>query len=121
MNVDLRDGRDDFSLGWIKQQLQALSAVEPPRSLKEKLLAAVPRLATSGASTRRARLWPKATSWVGIAAAIMVLCSMVWLFTSPGPSTKSSPDANSGLSRVLAADYNSVRPPDTNAFDSNGL
>lgn len=121
MNVDLRDGRSDFSLKWMKQQLQALSPVEPPRGLKERLLAAVPRPAVSGVPLRRAWLWPRATGWAGIAAMVMVLCGVVWLCTPAGPSTRLSTDANSGLSRVLATDYNSVRPPDINALDSNSL
>jgi hypothetical protein len=121
MNVDSRDGRDDFSLGWVKQQLQALSGVEPPRGLKERLLAAVPCPAAREASSRHTWLWPRATSWVGVAATVLVVCGIVWLRTPAGPSVRSSADANSGQGRVLAADYNSVRPPDTNALDSNGL
>ena len=121
MNVDLRDGRDGSSLDWVKQQLQALSAVEPPQGLKERLLAAVPHPAVSRVSSRHVWLWPKATGWAAVAATVMVLCGIVWLRSPAGPSTRPSTDANNSLSQVLAADYNSVRPADTNTFDSNGL
>jgi len=121
MKADSRDGRNNFSLGWVKGQLRAMAAVEPPRGLRERLLAAVPCRTANEASSWYAWLWPKATGWAGVAATVMVLCGVVWLRTSAGPSVRPLADANSALSRMLAADYNSVRPPDTNAFDSNGL
>jgi hypothetical protein len=121
MNVDSRDERNEVSLEWVRQQLRALSSVEVPKGLKERLWAAVPGLAMREASSWRAWLWPRATGWAGIAATIMVLCSVIWLRTPAGPSARRSPDANNGSGRVLAADYNSVRPPDINALDSNGL
>jgi len=121
MNVDSREQRNEFSLDWVKQQLQALSAVEPPRGLKERLLAAVPPQVAREASPRRVWRWPGPTSWAGIAATVLLLCGVVWFRAPPGPAVSPSADANGGLGRVLAADYNSVRPPDINALDSNGL
>jgi hypothetical protein len=121
MNVDSRNERNDFSLEWVEQQLRALSAVEPPRGLRERLLAAVPGRAANEASQWQGRRWPRATSWAGIAAAIVVLCGALWLRPPAGPSAKPSPDANAGSGWVLAADYNSLRPADINALDSNGL
>jgi hypothetical protein len=120
MNVDSRNERNDFSLEWVKQQLRAMSAVEPPRGLRERLLAGVPGRATNEASQWQAWRWPRATGWAGIAAAIVVLCGALWLRPPAGPSAKLSSDANGGLGRVLAADYNSVRPADINVLDSNG-
>ncbi len=116
MNMDSRDERNDFSLGWVKRQLRVLSAVEPPRELRERLLAAIPPQ-----SAKEASQWPRATGWAGIAAAIVVFCGVLWLHTPTGPSARLSPDVNNGSGRVLAADYNSVRPADINALDSNGL
>ncbi len=49
MNVDSRNGRNDFSLDAMKQQLRALAAIEPPEGLREKLLAAVPQRAPAQA------------------------------------------------------------------------
>ena len=121
MNVDSRDEQNNVSLEWVKQQLRALSAVEPPRGLKGRLLAGIPGQVASKASPWHMRWWPGATGWAGIAATILVLCGVIWLRPSAGPPVRPSPDANSGLGLVLAADYNSVRPPDINALDSNGL
>ena len=119
MNVDSKDGRKDVSLGWVKQRLRELSAVEPPQRLRESLLAAVPGR-TTGATAPVGR-WSRATSWAGVAATITVLCGALWLRPQNGPSARPSPDANNGAGRVLAADYNSVRPADINTLDSNGL
>lgn len=121
MNVDSRNERNDFSLGWMKQQLQALSAAKPPSGLRERLLAGVPARAAKEMGQRQPRWWAGATSWAGIAAAIVVLCGILWLRPPAGPSARPSLDVNSGSHRVLAADYNSVRPTDINALDSNGL
>jgi hypothetical protein len=119
MNVDSRDGRDGSSLGQVKQQLRALSALQPPRGLKERLRAAIPRPVASEASAGHLRRWPGATGWAGIAAAIMVLGGLIWLRTPAG--RPAAPDANNNPGPVLAADYNSVRPADINVLDSNGL
>jgi hypothetical protein len=121
MNVGSRDGQNDVSLEWVKQQLRALSAVEPPRGLKERLTAAISYQTGSHTTQWHLRRWPRATGWAGIAATIIVLCCSIWLRPPAGPSARLSPDANSGSGLVLAADYNSVRPPDINALDSNGL
>ena len=63
----------------------------------------------------------KKLSDAGIAAAMVVFCGVLWLHTPTGPSARLSPDVNNGSGRVLAADYNGVRPADINALDSNGL
>jgi hypothetical protein len=121
VNVGSRDERNDRSLEWVKRQLQALSAVEPPRGLKERLMAAVPQQVASQATPWRLRRWPGTTGWAGIAAAIVILCGVIWLRSPAGRSVGPVPDINSSPSRVLAADHNSVRLPDSNALDSNGL
>jgi len=69
----------------------------------------------------RARRWPGAAGWTGIAAAIVVIGGVVWLGLPPGPAAGPSADANGGAGRVLAADYNSTRPADINALDMNGI
>ncbi len=122
MNVDSRNGRNDFSLDAMKQQLRALAAVEPPEGLREKLLAAVPQRAPAQAGRWHGWWWPGVTGWASVAATILVLCGILWLRTPAGPTQQApSPDANSLLGGVLAADYNSVRPADINTLDSNGL
>jgi hypothetical protein len=121
MNVDARNERNDFSLDAVKQQLRALSAVEPPAGLRERLLAAVPQRAPAEAGRRHVWWWPGVTGWASVAATILVFCGILWLRTPAGPAQAPAPDANSLLGGVLAADYNSVRPADINTQDSNGL
>jgi hypothetical protein len=121
MSMDSREQRNDVSLGWVKQQLRALSAAQPPRRLEERLRADVPDRTAGEALPWHVRRWPQVTRWAGIAAAIVVLCSAVWLRPQAGPPTQPLSDTKSAPGRVLAADYNSLRPPDINALDSNGL
>ncbi len=105
----------------MKQQLRALAAVEPPRGLREKLLATVPQRAADEVRQCHIWRWPGLTGWASVAAMILVFCGIVWLRTPARPAQGPSPDANGLLGGVLAADYNSVRPPDMNTLDSNGL
>lgn len=121
MNRDSRNERDGFSLDGMKRQLRALSAVEPPEGLRERLVAAVPRRAAAEVRRCHTWRWPRVTGWASVAATIVVFCGILWLRTPAGPARGPAPDANSLLGGVLAADYNSVRPPDTNTLDSNGL
>ncbi len=121
MNVDSTNERNGFSLDEMKRQLRALSAVEPPEELKKKLLAAVPQRATAEAGRCHIWRWRGVTGWVSVAATILVFCGIARLRPGAGPAQGPTPDANSLLSGVLAADYNSVRPVDTNTLDSNGL
>jgi hypothetical protein len=121
MNVDSRDRRNDFSVEQVKQQLRALSVVEPPRGLKERLTATIACQMGSHTTRWHLRRWPGATGWAGIAAAIMVLGGLIWLRAPAGRSVGPAPDSNSSPGPVLAADYNSVRPTDINVLDSNGL
>jgi hypothetical protein len=121
MNLDSRDDWNNYSLGGIKRQLRALSAAKPPSELKERLWAGVPVQAAKERVQRRPRWWSGATGWVGIAAAIVVLYGVLWLRPPAGPAARPSLDVNRNSNRILAADYNSVRPTDINALDSNGL
>jgi len=121
MTVDSRNERNDFSPEGMKQQLRALAAVDPPRGLKEKLLATVPQRTTGEVRHRHTWRWSGVTGWASVAATIMVFCGIVWLRTPAGPAQGPSPDVNSLMGGVLAADYNSVRPADMNTLDSNGL
>jgi len=120
MNADSREQRNDFPLEWVKQQLRALSAVEPPKGLRARLLDTIPGRTACEAAPWQPWRWLGATGWAGLAAAVIVLGSVVWLRTT-APSGRPLADANSGSGVVLAADYNSVRPADINTLDSNGL
>ncbi|MCU0913924.1 MAG: hypothetical protein MUC88_05090 [Planctomycetes bacterium] len=118
MSADSRPEHNDIPLEWVRQQLQRFHAVEPPGKLKEALLAAIPDQVGTGASSWHAWRWSRATGWVGIAATVMVLGGAIWLRMPAGPSGQPALEANSVPVRVLA-DYNSVRPADINAWDSN--
>ncbi len=122
MGLDSESERRDFSLEQVKRQLQALSAVEPPAGLREKLLAGVSPLAARKLQPHVVRRWSRGASWTGIAAAIIVTTSvMVWLSAPSGRPARPIADTNCSPGRIWAADFNGVLPPDTNTSDSNGL
>jgi len=133
MSVDSRNEPDGISLTWIKEQLRGLSAVEPPEGLKERLRADIPCPAEDEASASHIRWWLGATGWAGMAATIMVLGGVLWVWTPAAPPVGPEPDAsrsrglvlavdyNNSVGQMRATDYNSLRPPDINALDSNGL
>ncbi len=120
MSVNPRDDGRNFPLKWIKDQLRAFLAVEPPAGLRAKLRAGIPHSAGVEPRAGRIRLWPGTMSWAGLAAAILVVCAVVWLVPSGRPA-RPVIDTNSGPGLTFAADHNSVRPPDINGCDSNGL
>ena len=133
MNTNARNEQGDMSLEWFKERLRGLSVVEPPRGLREKLLADIPCRSGGEALPSHIRWWLGTTGWAGIAAALVVFCGIVQLWAPTRPSVGPEPDAyrgpgavlavdhNNSLGSMLAADYNSVRPPDINALDSNSL
>ncbi len=133
MTMDSRNEQNDVSSNWIKEQLRAMAAVEPPGGLKDRLLAGIPRRAGDKASPCHVRSWPGATGWAGIAATIVVLCGVLRLWSPAKPAVGPEPDAastrglvlavdyNSTLGQAPATDYNSLRPPDINTLDSNSV
>jgi hypothetical protein len=120
MSVDSQHERDDVSVEWIEHQLRAFSAAEPPGGLKERLLTAAPHGSTAALQWR---LWrrPIAVGWAGLAATIVLVSGVLWIRTPWRPSVRPTVEVNTSLGQALAADHNSVRPPDINALDSNGL
>ncbi len=133
MNVDSGNEQGGMPLERVKEPLRALSAVEPPKGLREKLLAGIPCRSAGEGSPNHTRWWLGATGWAGIAATMVVFCTVLWLWNPAKPSVGPEPDAYSGLAvvlavdhnnslgQMLAADYNSVRPPDSNGLDGNSL
>lgn len=134
MNADSRNEPNDVSLDWIKEQLQAMAAVEPPKELREKLRTAIPCRSADMASPGRTWGWVGGTGWAGIAATIVVLCGVLQLWTPAQLSVGPEPDAggsrlglvvaadyNNSLGQMLVTDYNSMHPPDINALDSNSV
>lgn len=122
MNANPENGRADLPLDWVKRQLHAIGAVEPPSSLKEKLEAGIPVASTYRPIMWRFRLWRRGGQWMVAAAAVLVVASAVAWFGAPwGRHTQLAADANSSLTPVYAADRTGFRPADTNLCDTNGL
>lgn len=113
--------RSDLSLNAIKSRLKALAAVEPPATLKDRLLAGIPRGAGAQGGPRGSRRSLGTVGWLSAAAAVAVGCALLWIGVI---STRSGrPDVGSGSrSRpIYAADHNSLHPVDTNVCDNNSL
>ena len=105
----------------MKGQLRSVSAVEPPPSLKNKLEAGIPVVAGEPIVPGVRSWWP-GIRWAGAAAAVIVVASAVaWLGMPWGRYMRSAVDTNSNPGRTYAADYNGLRPSDTNLCDINSL
>ena len=50
---DIACGHEDISRDWVQRQLRAISAVEPPESLKGRLIAGIPATGREQPATRR--------------------------------------------------------------------
>jgi len=122
MNVWLGKEHGEFSAKWVIERLRAFSSIEPPDALKDRLLAGIPASAEARPVPRQIRPWSRGLQWATATAAAVVLMSAVaWLGSPWGRHAESAFDANTGLGPAYAADHNSLRPSDSNAYDTNGL
>jgi hypothetical protein len=122
MNTNPQNGREDLSLNWVKRQLHAIGAVEPPSSLKDKLEAGIPAASVDGPIMGHVRLWRRGGQWTVAAAAVLAVASAVaWLGAPWDRHARLAADANSSLRPVYAVDHNSLRPTDINLCDTNSL
>jgi hypothetical protein len=122
MSTNPENDRADLSLDWVKRQLHAIGAVEPPSSLKGRLEADIPAVIAEGPIMWHVRLWRRGGQWTVAAAAVLAVASAVaWLGAPWGSHTRLAADANNSLRPVYATDHNSLRPPDTNLSDTNSL
>jgi hypothetical protein len=124
MNANTHDEQGDFSLEQVEDRLRALSAVEPPYSLKDRLIADVIGV-SAGLTGQHVRFWSRETRWVGAAAAVIVAASIVgWLGAPFGrqvrPPRDTSDSASHPTSWARAADHNNLRATDTNSCEPNG-
>lgn len=114
--------RSDLSLNAIKSRLKALAAVGPPATLKDRLLAGIPRGAGAQGGPRGSRRSLGTVGWLSAAAAVVAVgFALLWIGVV---STRSGrPDAGSAsrLGPIYAADHNSLHPVDTNVCDNNSL
>ncbi|MEN6578302.1 MAG: hypothetical protein ABFD90_18300 [Phycisphaerales bacterium] len=116
------NGHEGISMDWVQRQLRAISAVEPPESLKGRLLAGIPAIGEGQPATRYACPWLRWARWAGVAAAVVVTASVVaWLGVPSGRQSRPIADINGASSGACATDHNSPRPSDTNLCDINSL
>jgi len=122
MSVNPGNGREDISVDWVQRQLKAVGAVEPPASLRDRLVADIPASGGGRRTVRGLQVWPGWVRWVGAAAAVVVTASVIaWLGIPSGRQGRPIADMNGASARVYAADHNSLRPSDTNLCDINSV
>lgn len=122
MNRNSGNGHEEVSSGWVKRQLEAISAVEPPQSLRNRLLAGIAANAAGPSATRCVPAWSGWARWASAAAAVVVTASViVWLGVPAGRQGRPIADINGEPSQAYARDHNSLGPSDTNLCDINGL
>lgn len=123
MNTRPTDGSNDVSTQWLEKHLKSLSAVSPPETLRQRLLADVARAAAVGPGERGAvHRWSRAVRYVAATAAVIVAtCAIVRLGLPSRRGQGPVADHNEQVSLVAAADYNSPRPVDMNVCDNNGV
>jgi len=120
--VKLGDGHGGFSAEWARERLRVLSSVEPPDSLRDKLMAGIPASAGGQPVNCRHRTWSRGMWWTSVAAVVAITTSVVaWLEFPWERSVRPTVDVNSGSGQVYASDHNSLRPSDSNMYDINGL
>jgi len=121
MNRNSGTGRKGPSKEWVKGLLRAISAVEPPPSLRERLRAGIPAMEV-GPIIWPVRSWSQTLRWAGAAGAVLLAVSaVVWLGTPRGRHTHPVVDTNGCTERVCATDHNGLRSTDANVCDINGL
>jgi hypothetical protein len=122
MNGNTGNGREELSMDWVRSQLRAIAAVEPPQSLRDRVLAGIPAGAAREPATHCGWAWFRRARWAGAAAAAIVTVSIgAWLGTPWGRQLHSAVDVNSHPGRAYATDHNGLRPSDMNLCDTNGI
>ena len=122
MNDGPRHEYDDPSRGSVEEQLKALSAVQPPGSLREKLMARLAYLPVYERERFGSRFRSRAFGAALATAAVVVVASaLAWLGGPPRPPARPSTEGNARSAGMLATDHNSIRPSDINICDINAL
>jgi hypothetical protein len=120
MNVAPQDDADRTSLTRVKAQLKALAHVEPPNTLKDRLLDDVPHSTADRTGYTPAAPWSQAVAYIGVAAAFILVASVLLRFvTSDNWPRGPVADINDRAASTTLADHNSLRPRDINVCDSN--
>jgi hypothetical protein len=117
MTVGSKNEGGGLSSEWVKRQLRSLSAVTPRRTLREKLVAAIPQTASK---VPRAQRWSRVLGWMSAAAVVVIVASVVARLGGPSRSSQRPIiDGNNGAIPVVATDTNSICSLDMNACDNN--
>jgi hypothetical protein len=120
MNDRRQEGSGRIPSPQLKAWLRELGGIGVPRGLKEKLMVAIP--AVSARRIRRSVIpcRPRALRYVAVAAAVVVVVSIVVQFLTPLPrSPRLVADINDRSGTAALVDYNSSQPRDMNISDNN--
>ena len=119
MNPNTQNEHGGFSIETVEDRLRALAAVEPPESLRDRLVADI---ATVKPKDRYPGLWSREMRWAMAAAAVILVASMIgWLGSPLSRQARPAPDSTSSSGYARAVDHNSLTASDTNSYDTNGL
>ncbi len=122
MNANTHNERIDLSVEWVEDRLRSLAAVEPPDSLKGRLVADLPDVAIAGPEGRYLGVWSREVRWASAAAAVILVASMVgWLGSPLSRQVRSASNRLDNSGWAQAADQNSLMASDTNSCDTNSL
>ncbi|HNS18990.1 MAG TPA: hypothetical protein PKH24_00750 [Sedimentisphaerales bacterium] len=122
MNVNPGNGQEEVSMDWVQRQLKAISAVEPPQSLKDRLMAGIPVAGGGQPAACCVPMWSRRARWVGVAAAVIITASVIVRFGVPtGRQGCPIADMNGAATQAYARDHNSLGASDTNLCDINSL
>jgi hypothetical protein len=111
-----------MSAAQLKAQLRDLGGIEPPGRLRGKLMAAVPAPAADRAGLTAGLRWSKVVRYVGAAAVIVVLASViVQRFTAASGPPQIIPDKNDRSGTPVLMDTNHPWPRDINVCDNNAV
>jgi hypothetical protein len=122
MNDRPRHEYDDLPRDSVEEQLRALSAVQPPASLREKLIARLAYLPVRESGRFSGEFWFRAFgAALATAAVVAVVSTVAWLGGPPRRPVRPSTEGNARSAGMLATDQNSIRPSDINICDINTL
>ncbi len=121
MNGGSRHEHDGVPMEWLEDRLKALSEVQPPAGLREKLVARLAYLPVHESTEFGGRFW-RAVGWASAAAAVVCLACLIAWFGRPSEPSGTGVAASGGRSAaVMTADHNALRPRDVNTCDMNSL
>lgn len=106
---------------WIEERLRSLGRISPPASLRSKLAAGIPQGADRGVETSIGHRRLRWFSYVGAAAAVILVVSILRFQTPLRPAQGPIIDTNDGLSHAASADHNSLAAVDMNVSDEHYL